>query len=83
MHFPPRNAEPLSPANLAVLVALIRVHARDGRATVRTVSLEAGRNISTTHAHLRALRRRGLAGWEDDRVGTLRPLVRVASAAGV
>lgn len=60
-------------AQLATLAALVRVYDRDGRATVRAVATECGRAVSTVHDHLRALRRAGLVGWEDEQQGTLRP----------
>ncbi len=61
----------VSPAPTAVLMAVLRVYARDGRATIRSVAQEAGRNPSTTYAHLRTLRRARLVDWADG--GTLRP----------
>jgi hypothetical protein len=63
------------PAATRVLMALIRVYARDGRATVRSVAAEVDLGASTTLAHLRRLRRFGLVDWADGQTGTLRPLV--------
>lgn len=58
-----------------VLLALIAVHQRDGRATVRAVARQAGLKTSTTHNQLGYLRRRGLVAWDDGANGSLRPLL--------
>lgn len=50
----------VSPATTEVLLALMRVHQRDGRATVRAVAREACRSVSTTHHHLTFLSDLGL-----------------------
>lgn len=71
----------LPPAQARVLAALLRVHALGGRATVREVALSAGVSLSTCHAHLLGLRRRGLCAWEPGQQGTLRPLVRLERVA--
>lgn len=71
------SADVLLAGQAATLAALVRVYTRDGRATVRTVMVEAGkRSPNTTHVHLVALRNAGLVTWEDGRQSTLRPLVR-------
>lgn len=73
----PNCAEKVTPAQLRVLLALVAVYERDGRATVRDVQRQAGlASPNTTDAHLRRLRRDGFATWADGRSGTLRPLVR-------
>lgn len=54
-----------------VLAALVVVHHRDGRATVRTVATEAHRVPSTVHVALARLRWRGLVRWNGP--GSLRP----------
>lgn len=43
--------------------------------TVRSVAAEAGVVVSVAHWHLEHLRSDGLVTWEEDRRGTLRPLV--------
>lgn len=66
----------LTSAQTRVLVALVLVYERDGRATVRTVAAEAGRGVMVVHAHLKVLRRLGFVCHEHP--GSLRPcLVRV------
>lgn len=72
----PHAVEDLSAAALLVLLALVDVYERDGRATVRRVALRAGRSVATTHGHLVTLRDVGLVEWETYHAGTLRPLVR-------
>lgn len=48
-----------------VLAALIRVHNRDGRATVRAVAAEAGiKYTGRVQRDLRVLRNEGLASWD-------------------
>lgn len=71
------NREYVNPASTRVLLALVRVHARTGRATVREVAAEAGRSIARTHLHLERLKETGLVAWEVEQDGTLRPLVAV------
>lgn len=58
-----------------VLIALLAVYAEDGRATVRSVALEANRSISGTYNDLVELRHAGLVWWDEECAGTLRPLV--------
>lgn len=68
----------ISPAATRVMRALLVVHARDGRATVRSVAAEAGRSLGPVHRHLRILSDEGLiAGFGDGCQGALRPLVSV------
>lgn len=50
------------------------------RPTVRAVAETVGINLSTTHWHLRRLRRQGLVTWEDGRTGTLRATVKVVAS---
>jgi len=69
----------VTPARTKVLLALIAVHNRDGRATVRSVAAEAGRNVSTTFFHLRHLKAAGLVESTAISAGTLRPLVEVVA----
>ena len=64
-------------ATTRVMLALVRVHARDGRATVRSVAEEAHRGVAVTYRHLGIFSRLGLVdGWGDGIQGALRPLVR-------
>lgn len=66
------------PTETNVLLALIEVHRRDRRATVRAVAEEAGIAPSSAYLHLTQLRRRGLVAWESAANvwhRTLRPLV--------
>jgi hypothetical protein len=68
----------VSSAATRTLVALLSVHQRDGRATVRSVGEEAGHaSTGTTHEQLHHLRNLDLLTWDEGRAGTLRPLVRV------
>lgn len=70
-----------SSAELRVLLALVHVVERDGRATVRTVADAAGlASKATAHRHLRGLRALGLVTWTPRTLGTLRPLVRRVTA---
>lgn len=67
----------LTTTEITVLVALIRVHAANGRATIREVTDVAGlASPSQTHHVLRRLRQADLVAWENGRAGTLRPLVQ-------
>lgn len=73
----------ITPEATSVLLALIRVHARDGCATVRNVAEAAGYgwdNPAPAHRQLRVLREAGLVSWEPRRQATLRPLVGAAFA---
>lgn len=65
----------VSPARTEVLLALIAVYQRDGRATVPAVALRAGRSRSTTHRLLVGLKDLGLCDWPEGAAGTLRPTV--------
>lgn len=60
-----------------VLLAVVHLHALNGRTTVREVAAGAGLSLGSTHVHLNALRVEGLVAWEDRTAGTLRPLVEV------
>jgi DNA-binding MarR family transcriptional regulator len=64
-----------SPAQTHVLMALLRVYDRHGRATIRDVADEAGLSLSRTHSALGRLKLAGFVAWEPGRAGTLRPLV--------
>lgn len=66
----------VAPAPSRVLLALIRVYQRDGRATVRTVADEVGICLSTAHAHLTRLQGMGLVAQTEGQTGTLRPTVQ-------
>lgn len=74
------RADDVLPAHEArVLVALIRVYARDRRATVRAIAAEAGRSVGPTHRALVTLSHRGLVyGIYDGTQGAIRPAVVVA-----
>lgn len=67
----------ITPGRTGVLLALLRVYERDGRATVQSVVDEAGLSSvgGTYQHHLVPLRDAGLVDWEPNRAGTLRPLV--------
>lgn len=72
----------LHPSAIRILVALVRVHARNGRATVRELVEPSGlRSTHSVHRHLETLREQGFVAWEDGCArGTLRPLVREVAA---
>jgi SOS-response transcriptional repressor LexA len=73
----PPGVEPLTSARIRVLAAVVAVHQRDGRATVRTVAEAAGLSSpGTAMRHLRILRRGGWVTWVDHRSGTLRPTIQ-------
>lgn len=66
----------LTAAQTRVLLALVLVYERDGRATVRSVAEQAGLSSpGSLVRHLRVLRRLGWVTWVDHRAGTLRPTV--------
>lgn len=60
-----------------ILVALMLVYERDGRATFRSVADEVGFTVSYVWRQFLVLRDAGLVDWEYRRSGTLRPLVGV------
>lgn len=65
----------LAARHAATLLALIEVHRRHGRATLRMVQLAAGHgSLRTTHDHLHALAELGLVGGVGVQ-GGLHPLV--------
>ena len=66
----------VGPVETRVLLALVRVYARDGRATVRSVAKAANRSLQPTHVTLRQLRELGLVAFEEGLASTLRPLVQ-------
>lgn len=59
-----------------VMLCLLHVYERDGRATFRQVADGAGLSLKTTYQHLIDLRAERQVDWQDGRSGTLRPLVR-------
>lgn len=60
------------------LAAVVRVHERDGRCTLRTVMSEAGlRSTATVWYQLHYLRALGLVTWTLGMQGTLHPTVEV------
>lgn len=63
----------VSPARTRVLLALIAVYQRDGRATVRDVAEAADKSPSTTYTMLLGLRDAGFIEWTPRHSGTLRP----------
>lgn len=66
----------VSSTDIEVLLAVLAVHETDGRATVKSVGIEARQRCkSTTHWHLRRLREAGLIDRTEGQQGTLRPLV--------
>lgn len=58
-----------------VLLALVHVHERDGRATVTTVAEQAHLSRACVHTHLSFLKDAGLVTWVRNHSGTLRPIV--------
>ncbi len=64
-----------SQAETRIMLALLRVHGQNGRATVRDVAEYANRGVAITPRHLSALRERGLVSWTPGSDGTLRPTV--------
>ena len=73
-------SEPSESTLIRTLLALVSLHEREGRATVRDLCRERGlRSPGQVHAHLQVLRDEGLVAWEPRRAGTLRPLVRRVS----
>lgn len=66
----------LGPGATRAMLALLRVHARDGRATVLSVASEAQRGNAVTHQHLIRLERAGLVTGLGTR-GGLRPTVQL------
>ncbi len=69
----PKGAMPAARAR--VLIALLRVYRRDGRATLRTVADEAGRHHTAVYTQILKLRHDGLVDWTEGETGSLRPLV--------
>lgn len=69
-------ADLVGPRTTGVLRAVILLHERDGRTTVRGVAAATGLSLSATYHCLRRLRRLGLVAWTDNRSATLRPVVR-------
>ena len=64
-------------ALIRTLLALIRLHEREGRATVRGLCRERGlKSPGQVHKHLQVLRDWGFVTWDDGMHGTLRPTVR-------
>ena len=68
-----------SPARTRVLLALVGLHERDGRATVREIADLVGVSYSTCYAHLKALHRDGFVASAPLSGGTLRPLLQVVA----
>lgn len=77
----PHHQDVICPAATDVLLALMRLHHKQGWASVRTVGQVVGMSGSTAFHHLRVLREFGLVDWEPARAGTLRPLVVSKGAA--
>lgn len=74
----PEQVWDIPPAQTNVLMALLHVFQRDGRATVRSVMEETSlKSASTVHRHLLALRREGLVVWHEGLQASLRPTCRV------
>lgn len=73
----PPGAVRLPPALVATMNALLIVHARDGRATVRSVAAARGVTVGPIYEQLSRLRDLGLVAWEDGVGGSLRPAVEV------
>lgn len=67
-----------------VLGAVLDLHARNGRVTLRAAAKAVGRSPGTVHQSLLDLRAAGLVTWEDGTAATLRPTctaTRVCSAS--
>ena len=64
-----------SQAETRIMLALLRVHGQNGRATVRDVAEYANRSVGATYRHLCNLARRGLVDRVEGTRGTLRPTV--------
>lgn len=65
-------------SRVAVLGVILRWHAHGGKSpSVSDLAREVGLSRTRVFMHLRDLRADGLVDWEEKRVGTLRPLVRV------
>lgn len=60
-----------------VLLTLLHLWEKNGRATVREVASGAGLSLEPTLIHLRGLKAEGLVAWDEGSRGTLRPLVEV------
>lgn len=74
--------EVLSAVQASTLAAVVRVHPRDGRCTLRTVMAEAGvSSTATIWFRLRSLKALGLITWAPGEQGTLRPLVKVVKVS--
>lgn len=69
----------VNPTATAAFVALHRLYALTGRATVREVAMAAGLPFTSTWEALCDLRDAGLVSWEPGKAGTLRPLYGVAA----
>lgn len=78
----PRDSyDALTKSQAVVLVAVIHIHDKKGRVTVRELSARIGfTSTSTIHAHLRRLKDLGLVTWDDGTHGTLRPNVQLQRA---
>lgn len=70
----PKTAVP--PGQTRVLLALVGMVDEGESITLRALGEKVGINLSGVHAHLWALRNRGLVSWADNHAGTLRPTVR-------
>lgn len=73
------NVASLTTSEIKVLLAVISVSQQRPRITVRDVAQLAGFSLAHTHSILSTLRRSGVVTWEDNKTGTLRPLLEVAT----
>lgn len=74
----PESPDVIPPGRAAVLMAVVRLHALNGRVTVREICAATGfRSTSTVQAHLDTLHRDGLIDRPAGKQGVLRPLVAV------
>lgn len=70
----------LTPHQLRVLLAIVKLHREDGRVTVRAIQDEIGLlSPSTVHAHLHRLRNKRFVDWDEGKAATIRPLVDVVA----
>lgn len=72
-----RRPDVIPPEATEVMIALLAVHHRDGRATVSTVAWQSSKSRGVVHRHLDHLEQAGLVARGG--AGQLRPLVSPVS----
>lgn len=73
------NVANLTTSEIRVLLSVISVSQQRPRIAVRDVASVSGLSLASTHKILSTLRRCGLVTWEDNKAGTLRPLLEEAT----